>query len=330
MIRFFLDNDIVSVTALLVYTALIKAYVLFSPNLYQPNVLDSFIGHYIFSFGSNALIWQYALTVLFIFTQALQINALANDNRMYYSRSSLAGLFYVLLTSIVPEYMLLSPALVGMSFVLFAIQNVYEVYKKVNALNYIFNAALLISLASVFYPPYIILLIAVFVELHILRSFSFKEQLQYIVGYLSLIWIVGVILYYFDVLSFDFFDSIRLGGSIELFIISDFIDLVALLVICCLLLFVLLNYYSYQKKKEVHARKKIDFLYWLFLFSLIDLLIFKDILPNYIVFLIFPLSILLAISMGSVKKIRRIELFHLLLLALVLFVQYNHLFAVEI
>ncbi len=330
MIRFFAKNDIITIIGLLLYALIIKSYIIFYPTLFQPNELDSFIGHFLFSFDNDRVILRFVLTTFFVLTQAIQINSIANDSRMFASQSGFAGLFYVLLSSLSPEYMSISPALVGMSFVLLAIQSVYDVYKKSSVTKKIFNASLMIAIATIFYPPYAVMFIGLFIELIILRSFTFKEQLQYLVGFLSLFWITAVVLYYFDTLSFDFINQVSFGGSLSLFVIEDFIDIAGLFLISALVLYVLLSYYGYQKKKEVETRKKIDFLYWIMLLSLIGLLIFKNIQPNFLVLLVMPLSILIAISMSSVKNIRKVEFFHLLLLSLVLFVQYNQLVAVDI
>ena len=315
---------------MLLYALIIKGYILFYPTLYYPNELDSFIGHVLFSFGNGGLIIRFILTSLFIFTQAVQINSIANDSRMYYSQSGFAGLFYILLTSLAPEYMSISPALVGMSFLLLAIQSVYGVYKKSNVTKKIFNASVMIAIATIFYPPYAIMFIGLFIELIILRSFTFKEQLQYIVGFLVMFWITGVMLYYFDKLSFEILSTISIGGSLDLLVIEDFIDIAGVFLISVLVLYVLLGYYGYQKKKEVETRKKIDFLYWILFLSLVGLLVLDHIQPNYLILLIMPLSTLIAISMSNVHNIRKVEFFHLLILSLVLFVQYNQLVAFDV
>ncbi len=330
MVRFFAKNDIIAIIALFVYTALIKLYVLFYPVHYTAAPVDSYLGH-ILSYAFNGrTILIYFLTVLLTFFQGVHINLLTNNSRMYYSQSGYAGLLYVLLTSLSPDHMAVSPPLVAMTFFLFAVQNVFGVYKKAKVTTQIFNAALLVSIATVIYPPCMIMFLVLFIELFLLRSLKLREQLQYLTGFIVIIWIVGVAFYYSGVLTLNVLGQFSIGGSLGLFLVNTPYDTIILLSIGMLCFFVMLNYYSYFKKKEIETRKKIEFLFWIMLSSLITLLVFKGVQPHYVVFLLLPLSILVAITLHSIRQKGRVELIHFTMLILVLFMQYNKLIMVDI
>ena len=330
MIRFFSKNDIIAILALFIYTALIKLYVLFYPVQYIARPIDSYLGELLASSLDGRSILLYLFTVLLTFFQGVHINMIANNSKMFYRPSGYAGLFYVLLTSLSPEHMAVSPALIAMSLFLFAMASVFRVYKKANATTLIFNAALLISLATVIYPPCMIMFVVLLVELFMLRSLKLKEQLQYLSGFLVVMWILAVVLYYGGVLTFEVLGQFSIGGSLGLFLIKTPQETIILIAIGILCLSVMANYYGYFKKKEIEARKKIEFLFWIMMASLIAILIFKGIQPHFVIFLMLPVSILLAITLHSVKQIGRVELLHVTVLFLVLFLQYNQLIMVEI
>ena len=330
MVRFFAKNDIIAIIALFVYTAVIKLYVLFYPVYYTATPVDSYLGHLLSSVLDGRSILIYLLTVLLTFFQGVHINAIANDSKMYYTPSGYAGLFYVLLSSLSPDHMAISPALIGMSLFLLAIESVFRVYKRADVTTQIFNAALLISFATVIYPPCMIMFLVLSVELFLLRSLKLKEQLQYLSGFLVIIWIMAVALYYFGVLTFDVLGQFSIGGSLSMFVVNTFHDSIILISIGFLCLFVMINYNGYFKKKEIEARKKIEFLFWIMMGSLVTLLIFQGIQPHFVIFLMLPVSILLAITFHAVKQIGRVELLHVTMLILVLFLQYNQLIMVDI
>jgi membrane-associated HD superfamily phosphohydrolase len=143
-------------------------------------------------------------------------------------------------------------------------------------------------------------------------------------------WILAVVLYYSGVLTFEVLGQFSIGGSLGLFLIKTPQETIILIAIGILCLSVTANYYGYFKKKEIEARKKIEFLFWIMMASLIAILIFKGIQPHFVIFLMLPVSILLAITLHSVKQIGRVELLHVTVLFLVLFLQYNQLIMVDI
>jgi len=249
---------------------------------------------------------------------------------MYYSQSGYAGLFYVLLTSLSPDHIGVSPPLIAMSFFLFAVQSVFSVYKKAKVATQIFNAALLVSLAVVIYPPCMIMFLVLFIELFLLRSLKLKEQLQYLCGFLVIIWIVGVAFYYAGVLTLSVLSQISIGGSLGMFLVNSPDETIILVSIGLICLFIMLNYYSYFKKKEIETRKKIEFLFWIMISSLFTVSVFSGMQPYFVIFLMFPISILVAIKLHAIKQNGQVELIHFTMLILVLFLQYNQLIMVDI
>lgn len=330
MVRFFAKNDIIAIIALFFYTALIKLYVLFYPVYYTAAPVDSYLGHVLSYALDGRSILIYLLTVLLTFFQGAHINILTNNSRMYYSQSGYAGLFYVLLTSLSPDHMAVSPPLIAMSFFLFAVQSVFSVYKKANVATQIFNAALLVSIATIIYPPCMIMFLVLFIELFLLRSLKLKEQLQYLCGFLVVIWIVGVAFHYAGVLTLSVLSQFSIGGSLGMFLVNTPDETIILVSIGLLCLFIMLNYYSYFKKKEIETRKKIEFLFWIMISSLITVLVFSGMQPHFVIFLMLPISILMAITLHTVGQKGRVELIHFTMLILVLFLQYNQLIMVDI
>lgn len=323
MTKIFKKNDILNLLALLPYTAVLRLDTLITPDVY---IVQSYDGVLINALYKNLLyspIVQSIVAILLLYIQAIFINNISNRNRIYGSQCGYAGMLYVLLASLVPSLRMLSPVLIGMTFFLVGVYYTYKVYKRNNANTEIFNAALSLGLASLIYPPYLLVGLALLVEMFVLRSFSFKEQLQFLIGLFCTFWIVGAFLYFFDMITFELFNQFSLGLSYEFLIPQNNKEIVGYGILLVSLIVGLLSYYSYQKKKNVESRKKIDFLYLVCFLLLLTLFCYRYIVSDHLLILIFPFSIMMAMTLYSIKNWARIELVHIVLLLAVFFVQYG-------
>ena len=302
MITIFKKNDLLNVLLLLPYTVLLRAYSLMHPESYPVQDSDSFISTSIFTYLSNSPIFQAILAIFLVYLHAILINQIVNKHRIYQRRSSLAGMTYIIFLSCIPEFQLLSPALIGMTFLILTVFSVFNTYKQANAGMGITNSALNASIASLIYPPYSIMIIALIIGMGMLRSFGTKEKLQFLTSWLVLFWITGSSLFFFDLLDWSFLSQIGLVGSILDFWSLDQKSYLFLGGIGVLLFIVISNYYNYKKKKEIEVRKKIDFFYWMILMGLLSLLFFRNLSTQHLVFLCMPIAVFLSMSWLFFKK----------------------------
>ena len=309
MVSIFRNNDVINFILLLPYVVILRLYSLIYPSAYSISNEDSFLAKEIFSFVSSP-ISQAIIAILIIYGQALIINILANNHRLHRLPTALAGMVYVLLTSCIKEFQILSPALIGMTFILLAIFNVFKTYKLIQANPNIFNATFCCALATIVYPPYFIMIIAIFIGFLMMRNFSFKERLQFIIGFGVLFWILGAILFYFDILEWSFLKNIQPPGIFDLSSLGDQNLWINFGVAGLLILVVIINYYNYMKKKVIDIRKKIDFFYWILLCSFISLLLYPNIQHQHYLFLSASLAIFLSMTLLIMKNRALAELLH--------------------
>ena len=199
MISIFRNNDVLNFALLLPYTILLRIYSFVNPELYAVRHEDTILTRWLFSLIDHALVQSIVATLL-IFVQALIINILSNNHRLHRLPTGLAGMVFVFLASSLKEFQVLSPALIALTFVLIAIFNVFNTYKRSNASPNIFNACFSSALATLIYPPYALVVLALFIGFAMLRNFSWKERIQFLVDFLVLFWIMGAVLFYFDLL----------------------------------------------------------------------------------------------------------------------------------
>ncbi len=118
-----------------------------------------------------------------VMLQALMVNWLVDEFRLMSDRNWFPGLFYVLVTSILPEFLFISAPLVAATFVPISLRKVFKSYKSMQATPLVFDAALWMSVAALFYPPALMLLLAAYSGIMVMRSFQVREQLVFLVAH---------------------------------------------------------------------------------------------------------------------------------------------------
>ncbi len=322
MISVFRKNDVVNIFLLLPYAILLRLFSLIYPNAYVPTSLDTVVSDWIFSVISAPLA-QSVAAILLVFAQAIIINVLANNHRLHRQPTALGGMFYILLASCIPEFQQLTPALIGMTFILIATLNIFRTYNLSHAVSNIFNAALATSAAAIIYMPYVFAIIAIFIGLAMIRNFRMTERLQFLIGYSVLIWIVGSLLFFFDLLSWNFGYHIKFPGIIKVYSFSSLTSLWNLGILGLLILLALFNYYNFMKKKGIDIRKKIDFFYWLMLCSLLSIFMFEDLGYQHYYFVLTSLAVFFSMTILLIRNAALAELLHIFMLIGIFYYQFS-------
>ncbi len=321
MIAIFKKNDLVNFVLLLPYAIVLRLNSLVHPVQYTVKAGDSFITTWLFESVFAAPILQAILGILLVYIHAVLINTMANAHRLHRIPSALSGMSYILLVSCIEELQVLSPALIGMTFVILATYSIFNTYKNSIANSAIFNAALSGALATLIYPPYLILVLAFMVGLGMMRSFNWKEKFQFIFGFSVVFWIVGSFLYSMDWLDWPFLDQVGISDSYRDLVAVKGGRLYILIGAIFLISVTLFNYYNYKKKKGIDIRKKIDYFYWLILSSFFVLFLFRNMELTYLIFLSLPLAIFIGMTWNNIKSSLISELIHVLILVGIF---YNH------
>lgn len=292
------------------YTVLLRIHSIIRPEAYTLSDSDPMLTQWVFGLIESPLV-QAIIGIILVYGQAVIINLLANNHRLHRTPTALAGMIYILMMSAIPSLQQLSPALIGASFILIGIYNIFKTYKLAAAAPNIFNAALAAGMATIIYPPYVLSILALFIGLAMMRNFKIVERFQFIIGFLTLLWIMGAFLFFLDLLDWSFFSVVNVPGSLHTLSFTDPNTLWNLGIAVILVLVSLLNYYNYMKKKGIDIRKKIDFFYWLMLCSLLALFLFRNLDYQLYFFVAISLSLFVSMAVLMVKNKALAELIHL-------------------
>jgi hypothetical protein len=253
--------------------------------------------------------------LILVISEAFLLNYIVNENEVLAKQSYLPALFYIIFMSNNKAMLTLHPLLFGNLFILFAVHKLLSSYRKDNAFSQAFDAGMLISVATLFYFPFIVFLPLLGVGLIILRPFSWREWLISFLG--AAIPYLFVITYYFwyDILDYLFYDKMfysflrekqNLDNSKSFYFMIGFGWLLLLLSMGKILLGGGIG--------SQRTKKSIIFLVWFFFFSALSISLAPEISTKYFSALAIPGAVFCANYFSNIKKVWWAEFLFLLLL----------------
>jgi hypothetical protein len=122
------------------------------------------------------------LTFALLFFQAIMLNRFINMQRMMNKPTYLAGLAYLLITSLLPEWNYFSAPLLCNTILLFILSALFGIYNKPNVRGTIFNIGLALGIAGFLFISSLTFIIWILLALAVMRPFKLNEWLICILG----------------------------------------------------------------------------------------------------------------------------------------------------
>lgn len=203
MVFLFRDKSIINIFFLILLSIAVHAHLFMS----DPTVLvDSNDG--LISILLTKYLKGISPTLLFIgyqgiiILQAIRLNMVLTDFRMFQSTNYTTAMTYILLTGLIGAWCSISSALISNSLVLWIFILLSRLYNNPSPRTLLFNIGMLVSLTIIAYHPTAILIMVVLFALAVVRPFRTAEWL---------ILLMGVLLPYYFLLSYLFlFDQMIL------------------------------------------------------------------------------------------------------------------------
>ena len=142
-----------------------------------------------FSLKSNLI------ATLVIFFQALFLNYISSSNSILYRDSLLPGLFFVLINSLYPQQLFLSPQILANTFVILLLYRLCYLYESNTPLLLVFDAGIFLGIGLLFSYDLIIYLPFILISVLYMTSFNLRYWMVAIFGIILPIYFLGVIFY---------------------------------------------------------------------------------------------------------------------------------------
>lgn len=183
------------------------------------------------------------LAFIILLIEALYLNHVLIKHELVAKNTLITAFVYIILMSQSPQALTLNPALCAAFFMIPALDLILGTYGDADPTGNVFNAALLLGIASLFYFAFVFLVLVLFLSLVVFGTFNLRIFLVSLAGLLTVY--LYVIVYYFLIdhtggqaeIYLDWFISIpKLNLEFPFFqyvvwIMQDLLFLVAFLVI---------------------------------------------------------------------------------------------------
>jgi len=282
-------------------------------------VLSSVLGEWL---AGNQVISK-LLYMFLVLGQALAINQFANGFKVSVPYTYFPAGFYVILTAMLNPDAILSSALLANTFLLVAMFELYDTYKKNPANGNIFNVGFWIGVAGLFHFSTVVFLLFGLLGIISLRQVRIRELLIAVLGYLVPFFLAFTVYFWQDSLSY-FIEKQFAGLSLLDFSeLKVFKSLGRLIVVGLLLLVSFLSFQSYLSKKVIKIQKYVNLVFLIQIIAICSLLIQNQLCLEDGFLILIPLSIFMSLTFIGTKRKVFAEVIFLTLFLLTIWFNYS-------
>lgn len=153
-------------------------------------------------FGKSVLAYH-VISIILVTFQAFIFNQYLIRLGIYHEKTYIPALLYSLFMCVSVDFYTLSPVLLSLTFLLFVLRNIFRLDDKAVDQE-IFKTGLYLGIATLFYFPSVFFLVTTLLGLALFKTSSARYLLLLIYGFLFVILLYGIYLYYFN-LSQEFY-----------------------------------------------------------------------------------------------------------------------------
>ena len=269
MVGTFKANNPLNNFLLFVYAVALKFYILIDPVVPTIQGLDGVLYRTFLNWlqpaGNHYPVIYSMIAIALLFVQAISLNKLISEQRLFPKLHYLPAMSYLLITSVFSEWNVLSSALIINTLLIWVLSRLCNLYNNPHAKTTLFNIGMATGLATLFYFPSIAFSILIIAGLTITRPFKLPEWLIALVGMITPYYFLGA--WFFLA---DHWDKFRLPGiafSLPRFY-ETALAYTGIILVLVLISIGMLFTRNNMRRLIVHSRKSWNLIYLYFFVSL--------------------------------------------------------------
>lgn len=183
MVFLFRDKSDINIVFLIILSCLVHFHIWFHPPLVVANESDGLLAQFLLHYIKP--LSPLILTILFqvlILSQAIRLNILLSQFKMFSQISYLPAFTYILLTALFPYWDVISSGLVANTLVIWILVKILRLYDPSQPKTLEFNIGMLLGFSILLYEPIAILIPVVLFAVSIIRPFKLQEWLVLLMG----------------------------------------------------------------------------------------------------------------------------------------------------
>lgn len=321
MLQFFRENRIFNYVFVLIYLIGIRLFTFFEA--YGPLVDTDSAAFYLLGEVNVLSPWAYkVISILLLFYHIAYINRLVGINKLAVGNSLFPGIFYILLISIFPDIHPLSSVLIGNTFFIIAIFNLFQIIHRNQRSKRMFNTGFFICLAAIWNIEFLWFFPFFILAGNSLVAIKKKDIILYLIGLSIPIYFTVSYLLLKGELSAFYQDFILQLKYIDYPFVYENYGIVKVGCIGLLTLFIFISFNNLVNRTNIFVRNKLNFIFYLLTFGWIVFGLAGIVKLEDTMVLTIPLSILLGTYFLQINRHNISESFHFLLLLIALMFQY--------
>lgn len=263
------------------------------------------------------------IAAILVYTQAILFNRIINSFNVLGKSTFLPALLFVVCSSVFTPFLVLSPPLICNFILLFQIYKILLEYKKSNSIATFFDLGLLIAVGTIFYFPFILFLLLLWASLIVLKPFNWREWLSALLGFLTVVFFLGVYYFWNDRLL-DFYDIWKpLSNKFPFYIRINVFDYIVLFPIVIVMVLAFFQIRQNFFKSYILVRKFFQVLFFIFVFASVSFYLKSDYRVNHFLLCVIPVATLLSYFFTNAKIKWIYEPLFLIILGFILYFQFT-------
>ncbi|MGB0805940.1 MAG: DUF6427 family protein [Salibacteraceae bacterium] len=277
---------------LLIISRSLLFFLYYSENYIPENILLSY--QFTQYLSQNIPVLSHILSLFIIIPTGFLFNKIAQDVNLFKGIHYLLFFFFSIFTSFNPQNLVLSPILLSLPLLLFSLGMILTQSKGQISLPHVFNASFLIGLATIMYPPNIIVFAILIISIFYINTPTWRSILTSVIGVVSPIFFHDSLLYVFNWEGLNFSQSFQ--EFFTSFSIRSMGTTYELATLFLLILLQIPTYFIATSKSIIKIRKALFLMLYYLLIGIIlsgfsDRVIHLVIIPVSILFTSFQLEI---------------------------------------
>ncbi len=261
-----------------------------------------------------------AITVMYL--QAVYFNQIINKHGILGKSTFLPAASYILVCSVFTPFLSFTPPLFCNFFLLFIFNKILVEYKNINSIAAMFDLGLVVALGTLFYFPFVGFLMLLWIALLLFKPFSWREWVSVLVGFLTLMFILGVY-YYWNGKLMGFIEIWKpLSSKLPIYINIEVLDYIVLfpIVVCILLSMYYLNQNFF--KSYVLVRKSFQLAISIFFVAILTFYLRPGFRINHFLLCAIPVALSLSYYFVNAKKKLVFETLFIAVIAVIIYFQF--------
>lgn len=210
------------------------------------------------------------IAAFIVYVQAILFNIVINNHNLLSKPGYLPGLFYITGSSLFMPFLILSPALVCNFLLIWMMDKLMKIGKSQNAIMLMFDVGMIIAAGTLIYFPFIVMLVMIWLSLLLYRSFSWREWVSGIVGFVTIFLFLGVYYYWNDSLGTFYRIWLPLANKFPSAFKIHYNDYLVLVPVALIMVLAMIQLRENFFRSFISTRKAFQMLFFMFICAVVS------------------------------------------------------------